>query len=56
VVERGEARRLVGIITLRDLLEARVRNLEAERRRERMLPLRLGRPWRVRGRRGGAAA
>jgi len=28
VVERGEGRRLVGMVALRDLLEARVRNLE----------------------------
>jgi H+/Cl- antiporter ClcA len=41
VVERGEAGRLIGMIALVDLLEARVRNLEAERRRERVLPLRL---------------
>ncbi len=40
VVERGVARRLLGIVALRDLLEARVRDLEAERRRERVLPLR----------------
>src|SRR5262249_37033558 len=40
VVERGPARRLVGIIGLFDLLQARVRNLEAERRRERVLRVR----------------
>jgi CIC family chloride channel protein len=54
LVERGDGRRLVGIITLRDLLEARVRSLEAGGRRERMLPLRLGCPCRVRGRDGAA--
>ena len=45
VVERGAGRRLVGIIALGDLLEARLRNLEAERRRERVLPLRPLFPW-----------
>jgi len=62
VVERGEARRLVGMIALSDLLEARVRSLEAERRRERVLPLRLLLPRGIRrrrrpaGRRGGPLA
>ncbi len=51
VVDRADGRRIAGIIALADLLEARVRNLEAERRRERVLPLRLVLPWRVRGRR-----
>ncbi|HBZ69505.1 MAG TPA: chloride channel protein [Deltaproteobacteria bacterium] len=41
VVERSDSRRVVGMIGLFDLLEARVRNLEAERRRERILPLTL---------------
>jgi len=50
VVERDDRRKLVGIIALTDLLEARVRNLEAERRRERILPLRLVLPWRARRR------
>jgi CBS domain-containing protein len=45
VVERAGTR-LVGMIALADLLEARVRNLEAERRRERVLPLRLVLPRR----------
>ena len=55
VVEPGEARRLVGMIALSDLLKARVRSLEAERRRERVLPLRLLLPRgiRRRGRRAG---
>ncbi|HQZ89679.1 MAG TPA: chloride channel protein [Thermomicrobiales bacterium] len=43
VVER-ETRRVVGMISLNDLLKARVRNLEAERRRERILPVRLTNP------------
>ncbi|MGZ3637100.1 MAG: chloride channel protein [Ktedonobacterales bacterium] len=41
VVERTEPHRLVGMIALDDLLKARTLNLEAERRRERLLPLRL---------------
>ena len=45
VVEREDTQRLAGIIALTDLLKARVRNLEAERRRERILPLRLVLPW-----------
>jgi len=52
VVERGEGRRLVGMVSLRDLLEARVRNLEAERRRERVIPLRPVFPWSARRRAG----
>jgi len=56
VVERGEGRRLVGIIALRDLLEARMRILEAEHRRERVLPLRLVFPWSKRRRPSDAAA
>lgn len=35
--------RLLGVVALFDLLQARVRNLEAERRRERVLGVR---PWR----------
>ena len=50
VVEREDRQRLAGIIALTDLLKARVRNLEAERRRERILPLRLVLPWRPRRR------
>jgi chloride channel protein, CIC family len=48
VVERNESRRLVGMIALFDLLEARVRILEAERRRERILPVNLLRSRRSR--------
>jgi CBS domain-containing protein len=48
VVERGPSRKLLGMIALDDLLKARVRNLEAERRRERVLRVRFpfvfGRP------------
>lgn len=44
VVERG-SRRLVGVITLDDLLEGRARNLEAERRRERVMRVRIGVPF-----------
>jgi len=41
VVERGPDRALVGLISLADLLTARTRNLDTERRRERVLGLRL---------------
>ena len=40
VVERGNERQLVGMISLRDLLAARARNLEEERTRERVLRIR----------------
>jgi chloride channel protein, CIC family len=39
VVERGPAGRLLGTISLEDLLKARSHNLEAERRRERTMTL-----------------
>jgi len=46
VVERG-TRRLVGIVSLSDLLKARAKNLDAEQRRERVRPLHLFFPgWR----------
>ena len=48
VVENNGSRRLLGVVSLDDLLKARVRNLEDERRRERVLPLRLIFPKRVR--------
>jgi len=41
VVDRENPRKLVGMIALTDLLHARTRNLEEERRRERVLRLRL---------------
>jgi H+/Cl- antiporter ClcA len=41
VLERGHSRKLLGMISLKDLLQARVRNLEAEKRRERIFPLPL---------------
>jgi CBS domain-containing protein len=41
VVERGGTTKLLGMIALDDLLKARVRNLEAERRRERVLRVRF---------------
>ncbi len=41
VVERGDDRKLVGVIGLQDLLSARTRNLAEERDRERVLHLRL---------------
>jgi H+/Cl- antiporter ClcA len=44
VVERGNGRRLIGMVALDDLLKARVLNLEAERRRERILQVRFAFP------------
>ena len=41
VVDRNNPRRLLGNITLRDMLKARVRHLEEEQRRERVLPIHL---------------
>ncbi|HZS49745.1 MAG TPA: CBS domain-containing protein, partial [Bryobacterales bacterium] len=50
VVERGGHGKLVGMIALKDLLQARVRNLQEERRRERVLRTRI--PFVSRPRRG----
>jgi chloride channel protein, CIC family len=47
VVDRNDGR-LLGLLALRDLLTARARNLEAERRRERVLRIRLRLPPRSR--------
>jgi hypothetical protein len=41
VVDRASPHRLLGRITLRHMLKARVRHLEEETRRERPLPLSL---------------
>ncbi len=41
VVDRGDDRKLVGVIGLQDLLSARTRNLSEERDRERVLRIRL---------------
>lgn len=46
VVERDGPGKLVGMVSLDDLLQARTRTLDAERRRERVLPLRLMFPFR----------
>jgi CBS domain-containing protein len=46
VVERDDERTLVGMVSLSDLLKGRAMNLEAERRRERVLRLRIGFPRR----------
>ncbi len=46
VVERG-TRALVGVISLEHLLGARVRNLDAEHRRERVMRVRIGIPFRL---------
>ena len=44
VVDRDNPLKLVGMISLTDLLRVRTRNLEEERRRERVLRLRLAFP------------
>ena len=41
VVERQDSRKVVGIVSLADLLQARARDLEQERRRQRVLKLSL---------------
>lgn len=41
VVERCDPRKLLGLVSLDDLLQARVRRLDEEHERERVLPLRL---------------
>ncbi|MGO9837939.1 MAG: chloride channel protein [Polyangiaceae bacterium] len=41
VVDRANPRKLIGRVTLRDTLKARMRHLEEEQRRERVLPLSL---------------
>ena len=46
VLERDGSRRLAGMVSLNDLLKARTHTLDAERRRERVLPLRLKFPLR----------
>ena len=48
VVERDDPRKLLGIVSLGDLLKARVRNLDEERQRERVLHVRLLLPRRTR--------
>ena len=45
VVERGPDRRLLGMVSLEDLLQGHARNLEAERRRERVIEVRLAFPF-----------
>ena len=55
VIDRSEPPQLVGLVTLKEALTARVRHLEEEGRRERVLPLRAMIPFpRFRG--SGAAA
>lgn len=41
VVDRADPQKLVGLVSLNDLLKARMRHLEEDRRRERVLRLRL---------------
>jgi chloride channel protein, CIC family len=50
VVQRNDPRNLVGIVALDDLLKARVRSLDEERRRERVLTVHRFFPLRSRGR------
>jgi CIC family chloride channel protein len=50
VVARDDLGKLLGMLSLQDLLQARVRNLDAEQRRERLLPRRLVLPRRLRRR------
>jgi len=52
VVTRDKPTRLVGMIALSDLLRARAMNLDAERRREQVLPLRTVLPRALRFFRG----
>ena len=40
VISDPESRKLVGILSLDDLLKARIRSLDEERRRERVLRIR----------------
>jgi CIC family chloride channel protein len=51
VVQRNDSGKLVGMVSLDDLLKARVRSLDAERRRERVLTVRQFFPPRFWGRR-----
>jgi H+/Cl- antiporter ClcA/CBS domain-containing protein len=44
VVERDSPRKVLGMVSLHDVLKARAHNLEAEQRRERILPLRIALP------------
>jgi CIC family chloride channel protein len=41
VVERDQPQKVLGLVSLTDLLKARARNLQEERRRERVLRLRM---------------
>ena len=41
VVDRSQPRKVLGMVSLTDLLQARTRDLEEERHRERVLRLRL---------------
>ena len=45
VIEPGPDRRLAGMISLEDLLKARAQNLDAERRRERTMRVRIAFPF-----------
>jgi len=45
VVERASGRKLVGMVSLEDLLRARVHHLESEHRRERVMQVRIAFPF-----------
>jgi CBS domain-containing protein len=47
VVDRSPDRKLLGMISLEDLLKARTRTLESERRRERVMRVRLAFPFSI---------
>src|SRR2546430_5171516 len=55
VVERGRVPTVIGMIALDDLLKARALNLEAERRRERVLSVRFAFPFAFRETAAGTA-
>jgi CIC family chloride channel protein len=56
VIERNGGRRLLGLVSLTDLLKARALNLEAEQRRERVQSLHVLFPFGQRARAGAASA
>jgi len=53
VVESETSRKLAGMVSLEDLLHARVRHLEEEQRRERVLRIHL--PFRENGQTSGVS-
>jgi chloride channel protein, CIC family len=51
VVDRRDSQKLLGLVSFEDLLQARIRRLQEEQRRERVFPLRLVFPLGMRWRR-----